>query len=130
MIIDLELGWLAGLLEGEGNFGYTSNTPNVSIRMTDEDTMIKLSLVYEKVLGHRPIVRQISQPIEPRKEVFYIQLYGNNARKIMRLVVHLMCWRRRQQIWRALNKYRAPKREDQRHSIDIRALIANKQKCA
>lgn len=106
---DFEFAWLVGLLEGEGHFGYHDKTQNVSVRMTDKDTVERVVAVFQLITRQRHHVRMLGQPVQPRKEVYYVQLYGSNARVVMKAVVKYMSQRRRQQIWRALNKYTPPK---------------------
>jgi len=101
-----ELGWLVGILEGEGHFGiYTSQV--VEVNMTDEDTIYKVASMCERILGLPVNVTAIQK--SQGKDVYCVRVYGERARIIMRLVVSHMSYRRRQTIWRCLNKYKAPK---------------------
>lgn len=119
MLTQFEMGWLAGLLEGEGNFGYYGGTPSINLRMIDKDTMDRTAKALAELIGTEVVVRVIEPPYESsRQTVYYLQLYGDRARIAMRALVPFMCKRRRQQIWRALNSYRAPKQV-----IDITSLI-------
>lgn len=116
-IDDIELGWLAGLLEGEGHFGY-DRTQLCHVRMTDIDTIIKLKTLIERVFAlAKPITLLTQNPGRRREQDTYgIQTYGATARGIMRLVVPLMGQRRRQQIWRSLNEFRPRK-------LDVSRLV-------
>lgn len=118
-IDDIELGWLAGLLEGEGHFGY-DRTQLVHIRMTDQDTIIKVKSLIERILNlEKPITLLISNPTRGNEQETYgIQTYGATARAIMRLVLPLMGKRRRAQIWRSLNEFRPRKMPE-----DIKRLL-------
>lgn len=101
-----ELGWLVGILEGEGHFGlYTSHV--IEVNMTDEDTVYKVASLYEKILGSSVNVIEIYKP--NGRDVFCARIYGERARKIMRLVVPYMSYRRRQMIWRCLNGFKGSK---------------------
>lgn len=101
-----ELGWLVGILEGEGHFGiYTSQV--VEVNMTDEDTVYIVTSMFERILGLSINVTAIQKP--QGKDVYCARVYGERARIIMRLVVSHMSYRRRQTIWRCLNGYKAPK---------------------
>src|SRR5882757_4653060 len=106
VLSDFELGWLVGVLEGEGHFGlYTSQV--IEVNMTDEDTIYKVASIYERILNMTINVTAIQKP--QGKDVYCARIYGERARIIMRLVVSHMSYRRRQTIWRCLNKYKAPK---------------------
>ncbi len=109
-IDDIDLGWLAGLWEGEGHFGY-DRTQLAHIRMTDEDTILKCKALIERTLNlTKPINLLIQNPGRKNEQDTYgIQTYGAIARAIMRLVLPLMGRRRRAQIWRSLNEHRPKK---------------------
>ena len=108
-IDDIELGWLAGLWEGEGHFGY-DRTQLAHIRMTDKDVILKAKSLIERVLDLDKPINLLTQPgRKNEQETFGIQTYGATARAIMRLVLPLMCYRRRSQIWKSLNGFRPTK---------------------
>lgn len=101
-----ELGWLVGILEGEGHFGlYTSQV--IEVNMTDEDTIYKVAGLFEKILESSVNVIEIYKP--NGRDVFCARIYGERARKVMKLVVPYMSYRRRQMIWRCLNKFKGAK---------------------
>ena len=68
-----EIGWLAGLLEGEGSFGWTpagkkskKRYPKIELSMTDEDTVRRVASIsrmgnvygpYEKAAPRKPVWR-------------------------------------------------------------------------
>lgn len=106
VLSDFELGWLVGILEGEGHFGlYTSQV--IEVNMTDEDTIYKVASIYERVLGTLVKIMEIRKT--KGQDVYCARIYGERARTIMRLVVSHMSHRRRQVIWRCLNGYKAPR---------------------
>jgi len=106
ILSDYELGWLIGILEGEGHFGiYTSQV--IEVNMTDEDTIYKVASVYERILGASVNVLEIQK--SQGKDVYCVRVYGERARIIMRLVVTHMSYRRRRIIWQCLNGFKAPK---------------------
>lgn len=108
-ISELELGWLAGLWEGEGHFGY-DRTQLAHIRMTDKDVILKTKAMIERVFGLDPITFLEQQSNRKNEQsLFGIQTYGATARGIMRLLLPLMGNRRRAQIWRSLNEFRPKK---------------------
>jgi hypothetical protein len=118
-ITPFELGWLVGLWEGEGHFGY-DRTQLAHLRTTDEDIAYRNKELIERVLNlSKPIRMLISLSGRiNEQELLGIQTYGATARGIMKLVVPHMGFRRRQQIWRSLNQYRPVK-----HEIDVSALL-------
>lgn len=104
-----ELGWLVGLLEGEGHFSYF-NTQQIVLGMTDEDCVLRFKAAIEKILGQDKSLHLIvTNWRKEEKPLYTIRLYGANARCIMKLVVHHMGYRRRAQIWKALNRFNGPK---------------------
>lgn len=116
-----ELGWLIGILEGEGYFGYERGTCRVIVGMSDEDTINRVALLFEKILGVDVNVIEEAQR-QGRLDhaaMYRLNLTGQRARKIMRLVVRHMSFRRRQRIWQCLNGYVAPK---VRQKVDLVGL--------
>lgn len=106
VLSDFELGWLVGILEGEGHFGlYASQV--IEVNMTDEDIIYRVASMYERILNVTVNVTLIQKA--QGKDVYCARIYGERARIIMRLVVTHMSYRRRQIIWRCLNWYKAPK---------------------
>lgn len=103
---DFEFGWLVGLIEGEGTFFFSgSKSQKFAIDMTDEDTIFKVAALLERIIGSHVRIRCRDNTLKlNHKDSFYIQFYGGTARKLMLLLVKHMGWRRRQQIWLALNK--------------------------
>jgi len=120
MLTEFEFGWLVGLLEGEGSFGYYGNTQSIQVRMTDEDTVHRVARDLEMLIGSNVVVRNIESNSDgiSRQSIYYVQLYGERARIAMRSLVPFMGCRRRQQIWRGLNEYKPKK-----NVIDIMALL-------
>lgn len=109
-----DLAWLAGLLEGEAGFGYFGGTQCVFLGMNDEDVVSKAASILSDILERNVNVgandyNKSYKDGSKRAIRYTIQLYGRNARTIMRVIVSKMGRRRRQQIWMALNKYSAPK---------------------
>ncbi len=114
-LTDLELGWLAGILEGEGCFDYqSSNSARIRVAMTDEDTVLRTLVLCQKVTGraHKIKCYQPKGAAPKRQEwqlAYAVAIYGKDAIKVMRLIVHLMSARRRQRIWQVINGYRPQK---------------------
>ncbi len=117
-----EFYWLVGLLEGEGSFalagGQNCNCQGVRLDMTDEDTVYRARALLER-LGDCSI-KVLSRDNSAKsnwKDSYYIQIYGESARQIMRDIVPHMSYRRRQQIWQALNGYKTKKFNDRSSNI-------------
>lgn len=121
VLSDFELGWLVGILEGEGSFGL-HNSQVIEVNMTDEDTIYKVASIYERVLGIAVNVTEIQK--SRGKDVYCVRIYGERARIIMRLVVTHMSYRRRQIIWQCLNGFKPPKVD----LIKILGLDSQKEK--
>ena len=115
---NFELGWLIGLLEGEGHFSY-AGTQQLVVGMTDEDTILKFKSLCEKVLKLDKPIHLITTHTGRNQDLpmFAIRLYGAKSRAIMKLVVKHMSKRRRVAIWQALNKFSGTK-------LNITSLLA------
>lgn len=123
MITDIEFGWLAGLLEGEGYFGLRSeaSTPQVKLEMTDEDVVLRALILIQRITGKQHNLTYVKRKDKKAhyQPTFVIALYGKDAIKVMKKVVKLMGWRRRQKIWQTLNGFRAPVEK-----LDVKAVVA------
>jgi hypothetical protein len=95
-----ELGWLVGLLEGEGCF---SIPPRVAVEMTDEDSVNKVAALFERVTGRTCNVHCKGPWGNTVQDIYYVRVNGEAAKKVMLLVVKYMSWRRRRRIWQVLN---------------------------
>lgn len=99
-----ELHWLAGLLEGEGCFGFSGSKPGtarVVVTMTDRDVVERAA----KMLGSamkKPYVRPA-----PLKTSYSTAVYGSTAAAWMMTLYVLMGERRRRTIEQSLAKWRA-----------------------
>lgn len=108
-LTQLELGWLIGLLEGEGCFDF-DGSQRIALGMTDEDTVHKAAEYLSRLAGNKASVAEdYTQNKRGYQLMHYTYLYGENARIVMRAIVPYMSYRRRQQIWRSLNGFKAPK---------------------
>lgn len=110
-ISDFDLGWLVGVLEGEGYFEYDGCTQRVTIEMTDLDVIDTAARLIGRVIGKSvPVITLNPRSSSPDlKEVFRVCVCGESARTIMRLVAPHMHHRRRGRVWQSLNKYKPPK---------------------
>lgn len=109
MISDLELGWLAGILEGEGSFSKgPPSKPRMSriqMQTTDEDVISRVA----RILGVRycKIADRTDTGLRQTKSAFHVQLRGSRAVAWMRQLRPLMGQRRQQQIDAAIEGYEA-----------------------
>jgi hypothetical protein len=96
----IEVGWLAGLFEGEGTFFMSRNivnkkvypSPRVVISMTDRDVIEKVSqLVGTKVCSAKPY--GVS-----KKYTYKVHLVGKKAITFMEAILPLMGKRRSEKI--------------------------------
>lgn len=87
--------------------------------MTDEDIVFKVERLLSRILNKASIhVGFIYR--DARKDMYQIAISGDNARKIMKLVVPHMGTRRRVKIWQSLNRYQQKKK-----IVDIKTLVSN-----
>lgn len=104
---EFEIGWLVGLLEGEGNFDFTGSQ-KIQLRMCDQDTVITYVNLLSKFLERNVSIRT-RNPGGNKQDIYDVLICGDSARKVMRLIVPYLHYRRRQKVWQCLNKYKAPK---------------------
>jgi hypothetical protein len=98
------LGWLVGLLEGEGSFmkGPPSkpNLPRIAIAMTDLDVVVKVGALFGvKVFTGSPAVAK-------NKLIYSCSLCGSKAVLLMKMLKPSMSARRQGQIENALASYK------------------------
>ena len=94
----LKVKWLAGYLEGEGSFNYHCYSQRIGFQTTDVDVAEKAArLLGGEVKG--PIMRA-----KGRQPIYYVQVYGDKARKWMKVLKPHMGTRRREQITDALSR--------------------------
>lgn len=102
---ELELAWLAGLLEGEGSFckGPPSapNRPRIALQMTDEDVVRRAA--YLMVIGY--VCESQNKRRPDWKPTFRVMLRGRTAVALMKQLRPLMGARRQQQIDVAIASY-------------------------
>lgn len=109
ILSELEFGWLCGLLEGEGSFGFYNATQRVSVEMTDVDTMNRYCNLISRICDKEFQVTEFQRPHRINREnhsvMYRVQVTGENARSVMKFVVYNMGARRRAKIWQSLNRY-------------------------
>lgn len=130
MITDIELGWLAGLLEGEASFTMNSDSKGVRIQlaMTDEDVVLRALIIVQAITGKRHNVYCYDAPkSKPDWSAAYkLNICGKDAKKVMKKIVRLMGQRRRKKIWQLLNGYREPKVSMTKDEI-VKLVIDNRK---
>jgi hypothetical protein len=122
-LTDMELGWLAGLLEGEAHFDYGAMSQRVKLGMADEDTVLRVAAVIYKLTGKMPTVSSEEPRNKNHSTIFRFAVSGETARIVMRAVVPHMSYRRRRRIWQALNKYKEVKQSVT--AADLVKLVVN-----
>jgi len=124
-LTEFELGWLSGLLEGEGYFGLRSDTktPQIKLEMTDEDIVLRALLLIQRLTGKQHAIATVNRKGNRShcQPTYIIALYSRDAIKVMKAVVRYMGSRRRQRIWQSLNGYAAKPAEE----LDVKALVAS-----
>jgi transposase len=112
--------WMAGILEGEGYFGYTGKSPRCNLHMTDEDTIQKFSNLIEqkyKLIKHK----------NPKwKNAFKISLTSSKAIELMNIILPYMGKRRSEKIKEVLKIYETKKRKCH-NDVELEYLIELKQ---
>lgn len=102
-MIETDLAWLAGLLEGEGSFlkapPSNPNCPRISLEMTDKDVVERAALL----MGGKAVKRLLKSTVW--KPTYRVIIKGSRAVALMRLLHSKMGERRRSQINIALEKY-------------------------
>lgn len=121
---DFELGWLVGILEGEGTFRYFHRSQRVALQMSDEDTVYKVAAIFERLTGLVIEVKDIKPQKNHHSLMHYIAVNGEPARVVMKTIVKHMSHRRRQKIWQCLNAFDI---EAKRVKIDLVKLALVKE---
>lgn len=108
-LTDLEVGWLAGLLEGEGGFQFGGGSQTIRLEMTDEDIVLRAAALIHKLTNHLPNVRFQYRGNRDHSGTYIFSISGPVACQVMKLIVPYMGYRRRQRIWQVLNRHKAKK---------------------
>lgn len=105
-VTDFELGWLIGILEGEGTFIYNPKaTHRVTVSMGDEDTINKVVDIMSRLIGDYVAKGELTPKKAEYSVMYTANVTGERARTLMKFVVKHMSNRRRTRIWQALNKF-------------------------
>ncbi len=94
---DLELAWLAGLLEGEGCFDSHRNQPRIRLKMSDPDTIIRAATLmgaawHPDRRSHETAARTGHRPL------YVTALTGVRAIALMTLLLPHLSARRTQRV--------------------------------
>ncbi len=104
-MLESDIYWLAGLLEGEGSFiappPSEPNKPRISIAMTDKDIIKRVANLF----GLSYIYESKDKRSSKWKPYFQVVFKGKRAAVLMRSLQPLMGERRRQQIDEALKDF-------------------------
>lgn len=87
---EIELAWLAGLLEGEGCFSYRADRdcPVVEVKMVDLDVINRVGELFGRTVWMVPAQG------ENRQDQWRTKIQGEPARELMRRLLPLMGERR------------------------------------
>ncbi len=111
---ETKCAWLAGILEGEGYFGFRKdkNYSILQLAMTDEDTVQRV----QSYIGGS--VRRVDRSNRPNhKDIYRLEVCSQRALLTMKSIYPLMGIRRKQQIDNILDLEAGRKRRDERISI-------------
>lgn len=106
---ETEAAWLAGLLEGEGCFGFY-NVPRgkqLRLQLVTTDYDVAIYAIQLMSIIHAP--RSRNDPRGFRKTTYHVSAYGENAARIMKIILPYMLGRRSEKIIEILNEYRKHK---------------------
>ena len=97
-LTEIEIAWLAGLLEGEGSFHFTmvGKCPNnrIQLSMTDKDIMERVAKMFFTTFSTLP-----PQGLMRKNKNYYrVYICGANSRAVMRAIRPFMGQRRKKEI--------------------------------
>lgn len=113
----MQIAWLAGLLEGEGCFGFSHHI-FIALGMTDRDTVAKVAALLNTKL------RGPYRPSRGNKDMYYTTAYGYKAASWMMILFSFLSVRRRAVICEALGKW---KQQKVQRSLNVESLKDGKQ---
>jgi hypothetical protein len=98
-LTEKDLYWLAGLLEGEGYFGYEGDSLRIKLIMTDRDVVERVAQYFDVKVYER-------EPREPHHKVGYLcSIYGKKSIPWFIALMPLMGLRRYNKISICLNEH-------------------------
>ena len=96
-----DIYWVAGILEGEGSFGFYRGSPCIQVQMTDKDVIERVA----SILGlnmRSPWVRK-----DGHKPVWSCVASGKKAAQWMMTLLPILGERRREKVEDSIRKWRA-----------------------
>lgn len=102
---DIEIAWLAGLLEGEGSFmmcnnrggGKTYRYPKIVVGMTDRDIIERVAAIFGTSVYNLPDYTY-PQYQKPRKPAYRAAVQGTKAAELMKALYPWLGARRRAKV--------------------------------
>lgn len=83
-----QAAWLAGLLDGEGCFDLTHNSPRLRVKMSDHDVVLRAADLMDARVHEEP-------PRQPHhKPCMVAQVHGDKAVSVMRAILPYLGHRR------------------------------------
>lgn len=95
---------MAGLLEGEGYFGFSKNGPKVMLTMTDKDIVLRVQSLIS-VLGEGYFYSYKDKRFPMSKILYTYGVGGKRAIEIMKFILPYMGERRKQKITEIVQKW-------------------------
>lgn len=109
-----EIAWLAGLLEGEGSFGFSGSKGSIrlNLAMSDKDVVQRAAdLMKAKVMERQPKV--LRKDGSPKKKMYTVSLYSNKAAAWMMTIYVFMGERRKARIEASLADWKSRRAKNQ-----------------
>lgn len=97
----LDLAWLAGLFEGEGNVSINGKSLTVRIKMTDEDVVTRAATIMGARIYSAPTPKR-----KARKPTWVAQAKGSAAAGVIMTLYPWLGFRRREQACKALTAWK------------------------
>jgi hypothetical protein len=113
MITSQQINWVAGILEGEGYFGYHAGSPVLVCNMTDRDVLEKLQLY----TGYGSLSKPQSSRYPGAKLIYTLACYGKKAAGLMMTLYILMGPRRQSAIEESLDQWKVKRQRGGRRII-------------
>lgn len=113
-ISDFDLGWLCGLIEGEGccraQRTHGKFYPFFAIRMTDEDVISKAVILIKQIINTKAVA---SPSADGRgwQTTYGFQVHGNHIRPLLELIYPYMSEKKQSEIEHALDGIQVPQKE-------------------
>lgn len=97
--------YIAGLLEGEGCFGFYNNCPSIQISMTDLDRIRKAKVILD--INNRNVIRTQLSKSYKHKNRYALSVSGDIAIQWMMTIYSLMGDRRKAKIKEIIEQWKA-----------------------